>query len=188
MRKHNAHFTGLHLAQEARRADARSGDFDYAMSDGNTRFRSGTHVNTDPAPAAMDPRVAPQMTFLPLRTLTFRVPQPVSVNELYRVNLHTGAKYLTEAQKQFRAQIIGIVRGEMRRAEQRDQPLLGKLEARVLVSERLDIDNGLKSLFDGLQHAKAYVNDRQIKRLIVDCIAMPLNREYCDITLQEIGS
>lgn len=138
--------------------------------------------------APADPRVAPQLTLLELRTLTFRLPQPISVNELYRVNLHTGAKYLTDAQKQFRSQVISIVRSEMRKAEQRDKPLLGRIEARVLVSDRLDIDNGLKSLFDGLQHAKAMSNDRQVVRLIVDRIAMPRDREYCDVHLQEIAA
>jgi Holliday junction resolvase RusA-like endonuclease len=136
----------------------------------------------------MDARVAPQLTLLPLRTLSFRLPPPVSVNALYRTNLHTGAKYLTEDQKHFRACVIGIVRGEMRRAEQRAKPLLGLIEARVLVSDKLDIDNGLKSLLDALQHAKAYANDRQVKRLLVECVAMPLGHEYCDVTLTEIGA
>ncbi|MCC6212137.1 MAG: RusA family crossover junction endodeoxyribonuclease [Burkholderiales bacterium] len=147
----------------------------------------GEVVNTDAEPPA-DPRVAPQMTLLELRTLRFRLPQPISVNELYRTNLHTGAKYLTDAQRQFRSQVIGIVRGEMLRAELRNQPLLGKLEARVVVSDRLDIDNGLKSLLDALQHAKAYRNDGQIRRLIVDVVAMPAGREWCDVALREIAA
>lgn len=172
-RRHDAHFTGIHVAQEARRAGtARADDHAYATGEVVDTFR----------------QVAPQMTLLELRTLTFRLPQPVSVNDLYGTNLTTGQKFLVTAQKQFRSQVISIVHGEMLRAEQRDQPLLGKLEARVVVSDLLDIDNGLKSLFDGLQHAHAYANDRQIKRLVVDCIAMPHGREWCDVTLTEIGA
>lgn len=137
---------------------------------------------------AADPRVASQLTLLELRELKFRLPQPVSVNELYGVNLRTGQKFLLPAQKQFRSQVISIVHKAMREAEQRDQPLLGKVEARVLISDRLDIDNGLKSLFDGLQHAKAMANDRQIVRLVVDRIPMPHDREWCDVHLKEIAA
>lgn len=136
----------------------------------------------------MDPRCAPQLTLLALRTLSFRLPQPVSVNQLYGTEPRSGRKYLLPEQRQFRSAVIGIVRGEMLRTEQREQPLLGKIEARVLISDRLDIDNGLKSLFDGLQHAKAMANDRQVVRLIVDRIAMPWDREYCDVLLQEIAA
>lgn len=221
MRKHDAHFTSVHVAQEARRAGAsfsdsgnapgqadpgislpagqdsrlcagqhsgqragslRADDHDYARGEGATRFQSGAQVvNTDP-------RVAPQLTLLELRTLRFRLPQPCSVNDLYRINLHTGAKYLTDAQKQFRSAVISIVKGEMRRTEQREQPLLGKIEAHVLLSDRLDIDNGLKSLLDALQHAKAYRNDRQIRRLVAEIVPMPAHDERCEVTLTEIAA
>lgn len=44
----------------------------------------------------------------------------------------------------------------------------GDLEVTVRHSSKLDIDNPVKATLDALQEAGVYLNDRQIKRLIVE--------------------
>lgn len=134
--------------------------------------------------------VAPQMTLLELRSMAFVLPMPPSVNALYGT-AKNGSKYLLDEQRQFRSQVIGIVRGVMRRAEQREQPLLGRLEMRVTLfyanRRRTDTSNRLKALEDALTHAGAYHDDSQIDRHLVERIIRH-GAEECAVLLQEIAA
>lgn len=159
LRRHDAHFTGLHVAQEARK-DMRAGDQEYATSDGATRFQTGVIVDTDqrakadagtsatrPVPLSsgaasspsIDPRVVPQMTLLELRTLAFELPMPPSVNEAWHhvcvrgSTRHTDRVHvaLTNEHRHFRSTVIGIVKGAMLKSEQRAKPLAGRIEMRL---------------------------------------------------------
>jgi crossover junction endodeoxyribonuclease RusA len=138
-----------------------------------------------------DPRVAPQTTFLPLRELRFELPLPPSVNALYGVNHRTGQKFLLEDQRRFRSVVISIVRGQMRREEQRAKPLLGRLQlvAQFYFADRRvsDVSNRIKALEDALTHAGAYRDDSQID----DLHAMRIvghGEERCEVTLTEIAA
>lgn len=181
-RRHGAFFTGLHAAQEARK-DARGGDHQYATQAG-TRFASvAEFVDTDA-------RIAPQSTFLELRTLAFTLPMPPSVNALYGQG-HNGAKFLLPDQRHFRSAVIGIVRADMRGTVDRVEPLAGRLEMRVTLfyanRRRTDTSNRLKSLEDALTHAGAYLDDSQIDRHIVERLIRP-GEESCEVMLREIAA
>ncbi len=184
MRRHDAHFTGLHVAQQARRAGhARADDLAY-LSCAETRWQAaGEIVNTD----AM---VAPQSTLLELRALRFVLPMPPSVNALYGQSAN-GGKYLLPEQRQFRSAVIGIVRAAMRGIDERADALAGRLELRVTLyyanRRRTDTSNRIKALEDALTHAGAYHDDSQIDRHIIERIIRS-GDEQCAVTLVEIAA
>ena len=172
-----AYFAGRYAAQEARRAgQARADDHRYAR---------GEVVDTE-----TDPRVAPQATLLELRTLTFVLPMPPSVNALYG-QAANGAKFLLPEQRQFRSAVIGIVRGVMRGADEIAQPLAGRLEVRSTYyfanRRRTDVSNREKALLDALEHAGAYHDDCQIDRHVIERI-IACGEERCAVTIVEIAA
>ncbi len=170
-----AYFAGRYAAQEARRAGQ-------ARADEHV-YRSGAVVDTDP-------RVAPQATLLELRTLTFVLPMPPSVNALYG-QAANGAKFLLPEQRQFRSAVIGIVRGVMRGADEIAQPLAGRLEVRSTYyfanRRRTDVSNREKALLDALEHAGAYHDDCQIDRHVIERI-IACGEERCAVTIVEIAA
>ena len=170
-----AYFAGRYAAQEARRAGQ-------ARADEHV-YRSGAVVDTDP-------RVAPQATLLELRTLTFVLSMPPSVNALYG-QAANGAKFLLPEQRQFRSAVIGIVRGVMRGADEIAQPLAGRLEVRSTYyfanRRRTDVSNREKALLDALEHAGAYHDDCQIDRHVIERI-IACGEERCAVTIVEIAA
>ncbi len=170
-----AYFAGRYAAQEARRAGQ-------ARADEHV-YRSGAVVDTDP-------RVAPQATPLQLRTLTFVLPMPPSVNALYG-QAANGAKFLLPEQRQFRSAVIGIVRGVMRGPDEIAAPLAGRLEVRSTYyfanRRRTDVSNREKALLDALEHAGAYHDDCQIDRHIIERI-IACGDEKCAVTIVEIAA
>lgn len=48
-----------------------------------------------------------------------------------------------------------------------------------------DIDNGLKALLDALQHAKVFLNDRQVEELTVHRLAKDPKHPRCIVRLEE---
>lgn len=169
------YFAGRYAAQEARRAGQ-------ARADEHV-YRYGAVVDTDP-------RVAPQATLLELRTLTFVLPMPPSVNALYG-QAANGAKFLLPEQRQFRSAVIGIVRGVMRGADEIAQPLAGRLEVRSTYyfanRRRTDVSNREKALLDALEHAGAYHDDCQIDRHVIERI-IACGEERCAVTIVEIAA
>lgn len=124
---------------------------------------------------------------LPLRTLQFVLPMPPSVNDLYRVDLETGMRYLVDEQRKFRRDVIYLVRGSMRGAD----ALCGRLDMRIMLffcdHRRSDISNRVKALEDALTHAHAYRDDSQIDKQFVERVIRPTSkREECSVVIQEI--
>lgn len=140
------------------------------------------------APAEVNPAVAPQMTFLDLRTVQFEFPMPPSVNDAWYHIPKTGGKALTEEHRQFRTNVISNVRRVMPRGD----VLLGHIELTLLLffinRRRTDIDNRVKPLQDALTHAKAYRDDSQVDRLVVERLLVEGNREWCSVRLREIAA
>ncbi len=171
-----AYFAGRWAAQEARRAGQARAD-DHLWSAGDP---------VDPP----HPRVAPQATLLQLRTLTFVLPMPPSVNALYG-QAANGAKFLLPEQRQFRSAVIGIVRGVMRGTEEIAAPLAGRLEVRSTYyfanRRRTDVSNREKALLDALEHAGAYHDDCQIDRHVIERI-IAAGEERCAVTIVEISA
>lgn len=80
----------------------------------------------------------------------------------------------------------------MLRANLRAQPLLGRLEMRVMLyyrdRRRTDVDNRVKPLQDALTHAGAYRDDTQIDRIIVERTVDGAKEERCIVCLRELSS
>lgn len=197
------HASHLYVAQESRR-DARAGNFQFATAEGNAAAVVDSSMPDAAGPDTLrrdadSPSVlAPASGTLPqqgaifgLRRLQFILPMPPSVNALYGV-AKTGQKYLLPEQRQFRSRVIGIVKGQMVRAEQRAQPLTGRLFMGVTWyfadRRRTDISNRWKALEDALTHAGAYVDDSQIDSQHGDRAIVPGRAEQCVVMLQEIGA
>jgi crossover junction endodeoxyribonuclease RusA len=124
--------------------------------------------------------------FLELRSVSFVLAMPPSVNEAWHHIPATGGKALTDAHRQFRTNTISRVRAAMGRGT----TLAGRIEmtARLYFNNRrrCDIDNRVKPLQDALTHAKAYHDDSQIDALHVFRIFGAA--EECEVTLKEIAA
>lgn len=216
MRRHDAHFTGLHVAQEARR-DMRAGDHEYATGqvvDTDTTIRGADSADTrGDAQAVRAPSKAPtdddapsyvgrdgQISLLELRRLpVLTLPMPPTVNDAWILMPYRDKddgklkvrKILTDDHRQFRSTVIGRVKGDMLRNELRGQPLLGRLEMVVMLffanRRRTDVDNRVKPLQDALTHAGAYNDDSQIDELVVRR-TIQSGPEACRVCLREISS
>lgn len=116
--------------------------------------------------------------------LAFTLPLPPSVNALYGVNLATGEKFLTPAQRAFRKDVVGILA-----LSGLAEPLAGRLELTVELYQvdrrRQDISNRIKALEDALAHAGAFHDDSQVDRLIVH--RRRGDRAECLVELRELA-
>lgn len=130
--------------------------------------------------------VAPQATLLELRSISVALEMPPTVNDAWHFIPATGGKALTDEHRQFRTNVISRVRQVMKT----DAPLAGRIEMTLRLyfrdRRRADIDNRIKPTQDALTHARAYHDDSQIDRLIVERV---LGRvvESCEVTLREIA-
>lgn len=88
--------------------------------------------------------------------------KPLSVNAAYR-----GRRFATKELEAFHLFVAVRAKQERRLAA----PLEGPLRARVwfyFANNQPDLDNHFKPLFDAMQKARVFVNDRQIRRLEAD--------------------
>lgn len=94
----------------------------------------------------------------------YTLPWPPSVND-YWGHTRTGRTFIYKSGVEFRDRVIAIAAGS-------GEPMEGRLEVFVEVyppnRRRRDLDNVLKAILDGLEHAGVYKNDGQIDRLHVD--------------------
>ena len=92
------------------------------------------------------------------------LPWPPTVNSYYRNGSRTGHRYMTDAAKRYRGQVVAAVM--MARAR---KALDGRLRMTVIANppdrRERDLDNLLKGLQDSLQHAGVYERDSQIDDL-----------------------
>jgi len=101
------------------------------------------------------------------RTLKFELPFPPTLNNLF-VNAPGRGRVPSTSAKEYRTKVItavGVV-----------SPLVGRLIAIVYLypptKRKLDIDNFVKAIFDGLGHAGVYQDDSQIDVLTI--LRMPV--------------
>lgn len=145
----------------------------------------------DQRPPAPTPAQAP----LPVgRVVAFTIPLPPSVNALYQSptpemvasGTNPKAKWLTDEQRGFRNDVVGIARLVLRD----DPPMLGRLQVWITLHfanrRRTDIDGRIKAALDALTHAHAYGDDGQIDKLTVERIVDPTIPEHCKIEIREI--
>lgn len=148
-------------------------------------------------PPPISAAVAPQMTLLELRSLTFQLPMPLSVNEAWHhVPYHDPLDrkrplkvriVLTDEHRHFRSRVISLVRRQMKTAP----PLVGRIEMLLQLYfsnfRECDVDNRIKPLQDALTHAQAYRDDCLIDRECVERIIIT-NEEFCVVNLKEIAT
>lgn len=94
------------------------------------------------------------------------LPWPPSDNELYRPGARgeVNQRYLTDKHKWYRQHVALLV------LQKRVKPLHGRLSATVICyppNDQVDVQNITKALFDALQHAGCFANDRQIRHFEV---------------------
>lgn len=90
-----------------------------------------------------------------------RLPFPPTINHYYGRDRRDGHTFLTKRAHTFRKQVALVLMGE---------PVFGNERLAILIEaypprDTGDIDNILKPLLDALEHAGAFVNDKQIKDL-----------------------
>ncbi len=92
------------------------------------------------------------------------LPYPPSVNTYWR-NV-TGRTLISKKGRTYRKEMIATVA-----MQQPGDPLRGRLEVSVTAyppdNRRRDLDNVLKALLDGMQHAGVYEDDSQIDHLAI---------------------
>lgn len=96
------------------------------------------------------------------REVTLRLPLPPSVNH----SKHLG-RFSTVATRAWRTAAGWAIREQMA-ALGNPPAFAGKVAVSVMFHDRGDIDNRLKPLLDLLQGCLVYLNDRQVKRLLVE--------------------
>ncbi len=90
-----------------------------------------------------------------------RLPFPPTINHYYGRDPKDGHPYLTKRAHVFRKQVALCLLGEPVFSDE----LLAILVEVYPPRDAGDIDNLLKPLLDALEHAGAFVNDRQVKDL-----------------------
>ena len=97
------------------------------------------------------------------RMIALTLPYPPSVNHYWMTK--GKARFICAAGKLFREQVAWIVRGK------RLQSITGRLSVEVELSppdnRKRDLDNALKALLDGLEHAGVYADDSHIDYLVI---------------------
>ena len=116
------------------------------------------------------------------------LPWPPSDNELYRPGAagEVNQRHLTDKHRWYRQHVALLV------MQRRVKPLHGRLSATVICyppNGRVDIQNITKALFDALQHAGAFANDRQIRHFEVADVtgtAAPDGEGSVNVTVREL--
>ena len=93
--------------------------------------------------------------------------------------ISTNATYLRSANRRLRKSDEAIawqtkIKYAARRAMHGKRPLSGSVECSLLIAfptQRNDIDGPIKGILDALQGI-VYANDRQVRRLVVECYAL----------------
>ena len=108
------------------------------------------------------------------------LPLPPTVNKYYGVVKGTQKRYLTKHAKAFRHDVAVIVEQSGLRGAFPRGPLAVRIDLHF--SSGGDIDNRNKPLFDALQEAQLFANDRQIKDKRV-VVGHPVKGGRCEIKI-----
>ena len=104
--------------------------------------------------------------------MTIELPWPPSVNDYYRRDPKTGARYLKNRGRQFRETVMMLVRAQSCGPA---PMLMGPLDFAMAVyppdHRRHDSDNLLKAVQDALEHAMVYDDDSQLARKFIESCA-----------------
>ncbi len=101
-----------------------------------------------------------------MNQLLIELPWPPSVNHYYRRVAHR--TLISREGRRYRDEVCAIL-GDLH-LRPFDSELAMTVDAHPPDKRRRDLDNILKSLLDALQHAGAYHDDSQIKKLAVEIL------------------
>lgn len=94
-----------------------------------------------------------------MTTLLLPLPPSVNHNKINgRYNTRQAVAWKIEAGQEINIQLVG----------RRPPTLTGPVALNIRMEDHGDIDNRLKPLLDLLQEHRLYINDRQVKRLLVE--------------------
>lgn len=123
------------------------------------------------------------------RVLRLRLPWPPSINHYY-VAIPGGGKALTDAARQFRRDVAAIAYREMLAAE--IEQFKGPVSVYITLAppdkRKRDTDNGLKAIFDAIEHAGVVANDSQIKHHEVSMLEPAIPGESaCNVVVRVLA-
>jgi crossover junction endodeoxyribonuclease RusA len=104
-----------------------------------------------------------------MTAVNLELPWPPSVNDYWKPRVPGPGMYMTKAGKRYRRDAILMIRSQLGPPA----PLAGELAVVLQLTPPRnigDIDNVIKPVFDALEAALVFSNDRQIKRLEVDLL------------------
>jgi crossover junction endodeoxyribonuclease RusA len=114
-------------------------------------------------------------------SIRLKLPLPNSANSHWHHG--RGITYLSKQGRDFRYLVNNIVNNA------NINPLTGRLFIEVFIYPRdkrkMDIDNRAKPLLDALQHAKVFIDDSQVDRLILERKEI-IPGGMCEVFIQEI--
>lgn len=97
--------------------------------------------------------------------MTITLPWPPSVNTYWRV--FNGRAILSAKGREYRTAVLGAVLA-MPRRPRCDGRIRVSITAHAPDNRRRDIDNLLKGVLDGLEHAEVYGDDWQVDKLTIE--------------------
>lgn len=119
---------------------------------------------------------------MPLDLVPARFPLPPSTNRIWR---YVGGRAIISADaREYRTVVREVVRRNWPNVR-----LFGRVSVSIIAFMRLrrDIDNVIKPLLDGLQHAGLFQSDNQVDRLWVSRGAKMDADGYLAVRVSEIG-
>lgn len=119
--------------------------------------------------------------------LALRLPYPITVNHYWLY--HGTKKFLSPRANKFRLDVKKVV--DSMQSELRDKKALLEVIIYINPPDRRgrDLDNLFKSLFDALQAADVFKDDKQIKVIVAAMRVTPdkVKGGYTDVLIRELG-
>jgi hypothetical protein len=114
------------------------------------------------------------------------VPMPPSVNSLYGTTAD-GQKFLTDEQRDYRRNVIGIVHIACKGAAAVHESATSVDASALQQSAAHGHRFANQAAFDAAQHAKVYKDDSQIDKLTVERVIDPDGQEYASVEIREVA-
>jgi len=117
--------------------------------------------------------------------MKLRLPVPPSVNHYFQRNKN-GSMRISEDGLRFRDEVMVRVIKRYGKPKTIHGRVFVEIQIAFKDYVRRDLDNVLKALLDGLEHAGIYQNDSQIDELII--VRLPVEKPgRCDVRILEIN-